>query len=136
MACVCRRRVPLRGGVSFMSVLLSGAELRVMAIVWREGQASARHIADVLASEVGYSASATYTLVSRCIKKGALERRDPGYICVPLMTQEQVQDSETDDLIDRLFGGSADKLFAALVSRKKVSRAELDRLRAMVDEMD
>lgn len=118
-----------------MDVQLSDSELRVMTIVWREGGASARHIADVLAHEVGYSASATYTLISRCIKKGALRRRDPGYVCQALVSQEEVQNIQTDALVDRLFEGSADKLFSALVSRKRVSQKEIDRLRTMIDEM-
>ena len=118
-----------------MDTQLSESELRVMAIVWRENGASARHIADVLAQEVGYSASATYTLIGRCIKKGALCRRDPGYMCLPLISQVDVQNRETDALVDRVFEGSADKLFSALVSRKKVSQKEIDRLRKMVDDM-
>lgn len=116
---------------------LSDSELRVMDIVWGDGgESTARRIGEVLAERFGYSLSATYTLITRCIKKGALERIDPGYRCRALVSQQAVQDEETDGLIDRLFGGSADRLFAALVDRKKVSSAEIDRLRRMADGLE
>lgn len=119
-----------------MGTMLSSSELRVMAVVWRNKTASAKLIADTLAEEVGYSTSATYTLIGRCIKKGALRREDPGYNCYPLVTQEEVQAAETDDLLDRLFDGSVDKLFSALIGRKKVTEADADRLRKMIDEIE
>ena len=86
-----------------------------MDVIWSEGEASASRIAGVLKERYGYDVTTVYTLISRCIKKGAVERCEPGYVCRPLIPQEKVQAEETDGLIDRLFGGSVDKLFAALV---------------------
>lgn len=116
---------------------LSSSELRVMNVIWRcGGQASAKQIVDELAKEVNYSASATYTLIYRCIKKGAAERIDPGFVCNALISQDEIGSERTDRLIDELFDGSADKLFAALVRRGKVSDKKLGELRTMVDEME
>ena len=118
-----------------MSVGLSDAELRVMGVVWREGgSTTARKIVETLSDEVQYSSSATYTLIYRCIKKGALQRTEPGFVCKALVSQEEMQAKQTDALVERLYDGSADKLFAALVSRKKVSRDEISRLRDAIDE--
>jgi len=119
-----------------METALSDAELRVMEVIWNEGEASATHITDVLGEQYNYNVSTTRTLISRCLKKGAIERVSPGYICRPLVTREEVQASETDSLIDKMFGGSVDKLFAALVSRKKVSSDDLDRLRQIASDID
>ena len=49
------------------------------------------------------------------------------------MSRDEVQATETDEFIDRMFDGSADKLFSALVSRKKVSESEIARLRQIAD---
>ena len=40
-------------------------------------------------------------------------------MCHALIAKEQVQDLETDELIDKIYDGSVDKLFAALLGRKK-----------------
>lgn len=116
-----------------MNKKLFDSELKVMNVIWREGRATAKHIAEVLREQYGWSASTTYTLISRCIKKGAISRSEPNFLCTPLVSRDEVQAAETDEFINRMFDGSADKLFSALVSRKKVSESEIARLRQIAD---
>lgn len=124
----------LYGGVKVNKKLFD-SELKVMNVIWREGCATAKHIAEVLRDQYGWSASTTYTLISRCIKKGAISRSEPNFLCTPLVSRDEVQAAETDEFIDRMFDGSADKLFSALVSRKKVSADEISRLRHIADDI-
>ena len=114
---------------------LFDSELRVMDVLWREGDLPARRIADVLTRQIGWNVNTTYTLITRCIDKGAIERREPGFVCRALVSREQVQQEETQELIDRLFDGSADALFASLLGSKRVSEEQMQRLRRMIDEM-
>ena len=114
---------------------LFDSELRVMDVLWREGDLPARQIADVLTRQIGWNVNTTYTLIKRCIGKGAIERREPGFVCRALVSREQVQQEETQELIDRLFDGSADALFASLLGSKRVSEDQMQRLRRMIDEM-
>ena len=115
---------------------LFDSELKVMGVLWREGEATAKHIYDVLAEEVGWNMNTTYTLIKRCIKKGAVERREPNFLCRPLVSREAVQAAETDELVGKLFDGSVDKLFAALVGRRRLSAEQLERLREIVGEWE
>ena len=114
---------------------LFDSELRVMDVLWREGDLPARRSADVLTRQIGWNINTTYTLIKRCIGKGAIERREPGFVCRALVSREQVQQEETQELIDRLFDGSADALFASLLGSKRVSEEQMQRLRRMIDEM-
>ena len=114
---------------------LFDSELRVMDVLWREGDLPARQIADVLTRQIGWNINTTYTLIKRCIGKGAIERREPGFVCRALVSREQVQQEETQELIDRLFDGSADALFASLLGSKRVSEDQMQRLRRLIDEM-
>ena len=114
---------------------LFDSELKVMGVLWRQGDQSARQIARTLGEEIGWNVNTTYTLIKRCIGKGAIERIEPGFVCRALVTQEQVQQEETQELIDRLFDGSADALFASLLGSKRVSEEQMQRLRRMIDEM-
>ena len=115
---------------------LYDSELKVMDVLWREGDCTARHIADVLEREVGWNVNTTYTLIKRCIAKGAIQRREPKFVCHALVEKEAVQQAETDALIGKLFDGSAETLFAALLGRKKYTPEEIGRLRRLVDEME
>ena len=118
-----------------MEKKLQDSELKVMNVLWHEGEATAKHIADVLGDEVGWNVNTTYTLIKRCIEKGAIERSEPNFLCRPLVKKEDVQRAETDALIGKLFDGSADKLFAALLGSKRLSAEELNKLRDMIDKL-
>lgn len=115
---------------------LFDSELKVMNVLWREGEATAKHVSDVLKASVGWNINTTYTILKRLIEKGAVERSEPGFRCRPLVDKASVQQQETDDLIDRVFDGSADKLFASLLSRKKLSPEEIEGLKRLVDELE
>lgn len=114
---------------------LFDSELKVMDVLWDEGDVAAKHVAERLKGEIGWNKNTTYTLIKRCIAKGAVERREPGYICHALVDREQVQRAETDELIQKLYAGSVDKLFAALLDRKEVSAEQISRLKDIVREL-
>ena len=119
-----------------MDVKLFDSELKVMGVLWREGAAPARHIAQVLAEEVGWNVNTTYALIKRCIKKGAIARTDPGFLRHALLGKDAVQEAETNELINRIYDGSADKLFAALLGRKHLSQEQIEALKRIVGELE
>lgn len=119
-----------------MAEKLFDSELKVMDVLWREGACPARHIAAVLNREVGWNVNTTYTLIKRCIKKGAIERSEPGFLCRALVEKSAVQASETEELINKVYDGCADKLFTALLSRKKLTAEQIERLRQIVGELE
>lgn len=115
---------------------LFDSELKVMDVLWREGDTTAKYIADVLHGEVGWNKNTTYTLIKRCIKKGAIERSEPNFMCHALVSKADVQEAETDELIHKIYDGSADQLFAALLGRKKLTEEQIAKLKQIVHELD
>ena len=118
------------------TIKLFDSELKVMGVLWNEGDVPAKHIADILNKELGWNKNTTYTLIKRCMKKGAIERTEPNFICHALIPKEEVQEAETNELIDKIYDGSADKLFAALIGRKKLSAEQIEKLRQIVGELE
>ena len=119
-----------------MYVKLFDSELKVMDVLWKDGDSTAKHIAQVLTESVGWNVNTTYTLIKRCMKKGAIERREPHFMCHALVEKETVQAAETDELIDRVYDGFADKLFAALLQRRKLSPEQIRQLKQVVAEAE
>ncbi len=117
------------------TVKLFDSELKVMDILWKEGDVQAKHVADALTKEFGWNKNTTYTLIKRCIKKGAIARSEPNFMCHAIIPKEDVQEAETDELINKIYDGSADKLFAALLSRKKLSAEEIEKLKQIVADL-
>ena len=115
-----------------MEIKLFDSELKVMDILWKEGDTSAKVIAEKLNAQVGWSKTTTYTIIRKCVEKEAVERRDPGFICHPLISRESVQEQETEDLIQRNFDGSADLLVASLLGSKRLSQEEITRMKERI----
>lgn len=117
-----------------MPVKLFDSELKVMGVLWRRGDSTAKEIAEVLGEETGWNVNTTYTVIKKCVAKGAVERKDPGFRCHALIAKEEVQAAETEELVSKLFDGSVDKLFASLLSREGLSDQRLAELRRLVME--
>lgn len=115
---------------------LFDSELKVMGVLWNEGDVPAKYIAEQLTGELGWNKNTTYTLIKRCIKKGAIERSEPNFMCHALIAKEEVQEAETNELINKVYDGSADRLFAALLGRKKLSAEQIEKLRQIVGELE
>lgn len=118
-----------------MTIKLFDSELKVMEVLWKEGEATAKHIADRLKEQVGWSKTTTYTLIKRCIDKGAIERIEPNFICRPAVTIEQARELETNELINKMYDGSTDQLIASLLGRKHMTKQEIERLKQLINEM-
>ena len=119
-----------------MAIKLFDSELKVMGILWREGDQTAKQIADLLREETGWNMNTTYTVIKKCVTKGAIQRTEPNFLCHPLLPKTEVQKAETDELIGKLFDGSADKLFSALLGRKKLTAEQLTALKEIVGDLD
>ena len=118
-----------------MDVKLVDSEIKVMDVLWKEGDTMAKRVADVMKERYGWNVNTTYTLLKRCIKKGAVQRIEPNFVCRALILQEEVQAQETDELLDKVFDGSVDKLFASLLGRKKVTAEQIEKLKRMVETL-
>lgn len=117
-----------------MQVKLYDSELKIMGVLWREGDVTAKHISDVMKEETGWNMNTTYTLIKRYIKKGAVERSEPHFMCHALISKEEVQKAETEELINKVYDGSVDKLFAALLGSRKLSARQIEKLKQIVEE--
>ena len=105
-------------------------------MLWQEGDLTAKRISDILKEETGWNMNTTYTLIKRCIKKGAIERSEPNFMCHALIPKEDVQEAETNELINKIYDGSADKLFSALLGRKKLSAEQIEKLRLIAGNLE
>ena len=119
-----------------MPLKLFDSELKVMCVLWNQGDTTAKEISDILKAEIGWNMNTTYTVIKKCIAKGAIERREPYFMCHALVAKEAVQEAETDELIGKLFDGKADLLFASLLSHQKLSKAQMERLRKMIADLE
>lgn len=115
-----------------MSIKLFDSELKIMEILWENGDLTAKCISKILGDSIGWNKNTTYTVIKKCIQKCAIERIEPNFVCHALITKEQVQEFEIDELIDKMFDGSSDMLFSSLLSQKKLPSNVIEKLKDII----
>ncbi len=119
-----------------MSIKLFDSELKVMNVLWEKGDLTAKEIVGILHDEIGWNKNTTYTVIKKCIGKGAIKRSEPNFLCTALIKKQEVQEHETTELIDKVFDGSADLLFSAILNRKDLSKEQIQRLKDIINRME
>jgi BlaI family transcriptional regulator, penicillinase repressor len=113
-------------------------ELAILSVLWQKGPSSVREVHEALHQDVETGYTTTLKLMQIMVEKGLLEREDDGrrHIYRPTLSEERTQKDLVQDLLDRVFAGSAEKLVMRALSAKKVSPKELKRIREMLEEME
>ena len=118
-----------------MKIKVFDSELKVMEIIWKEGDLTAGQLVKILKEQVGWNPNTTYTVIGKLINKGAVERFGSNFSCRALITKEQVQQYEAAELIGKLFNGSAEVFLSAYLGGKKLSQDEIERLKQLVEKL-
>ena len=111
---------------------LFDSELKVMEVLWEHGQKSAREIVDILSKRIGWNKNTTYTVIKKCIEKGDVEREEPGFLCKALVSRDEAAQSETEQLIDKMYGGSSELFFSSFLKNQGISEEEAARIAKMI----
>lgn len=119
-----------------MRIKLFDSEFKVMDILWKEGDMTAKQISAILKQQIGWNKNTTYTVIKKCVDKGAIERIEPNFLCRASISKQEVQQQEANEFVDKMFDGSVDKLFASLVSQKNLSKEDIDKLKKIIDELE
>ena len=111
-------------------------ELNVMELLWSNGSLPAKDIAKIIKEYIGWKNNTTYTVINRLVKKGAIKREEPGFICVPMISKKRIQAIETEVLLTTLFEGSFSKFMLEYARNNGLSKAErIEMLRIANDKM-
>ena len=117
-----------------MKEKLFDSEAKVMEIIWNRGPLSAKEISLIAADSIGWNKNTTYTVIKKLESKGFIKRTDPGFICTPLVSQEEMQKKEAVSLLNKVFGGSRKAMFSALLEDEDLSDTEIKELRDLIDK--
>ena len=120
-----RRRQPLP--------LPTGAELDILAVLWRLGPMTVREVHEALDKNSGYTT--TLKQMQLMTDKGLLKRseRFRSHVYEASVPKEQTRKEIAGDLLKRAFDGSAQSLVMGALSAQPASSAELAEIRRMVD---
>jgi len=116
-----------------LRIKLFDAELKVMEVIWREGDITAKQIVGIMREQFNWNKNSTYTMIKRCVEKGAIERIEPNFVCRALVSKEEAQNYGIDELANKLFDGSPGLLFASLLEKQDIPEDMLKKLKDIVN---
>lgn len=109
-------------------------ELQILNVLWEHGAASVGRIHDALKAQRDTGYSTTLKMVQVMTAKGLLLKDESArpQLFRPAMSQGEAQTGLVDDLLQRAFGGSVDKLVMRALETRKVSKGELDQIKELL----
>jgi predicted transcriptional regulator len=119
-------------------VSVSEAESVVLAVLWRAGHMDTEAVVAALTPQQQWQESTIKTLLNRLLKKGAIQAKKTGrrYVYTPVLTREQWLSSESEGLLDRLFGGRVAPLVAHFSRQRKLTKKDIAELKLLIEELE
>lgn len=107
---------------------LTPLELEIMQVLWENGASTVTEVIPKLKAELAYTTVQTMLMV--LLRKGKVKRTQEGraFRYRPVVSRERASGSAVEDLVRRMFGGSAEALLMAMVDTRQISAKELERL--------
>jgi len=131
--------VGLWWGVDFMkpNLEISDAEYQVMKILWAADVAlNTNEVVERLETSTAWKPKTIHTLLSRLVKKGALQYEKDGrvFVYTTLVKESEALAKENDSFLSRFYDGALNSMVVNLLERDKLSDDDIAALRCILDE--
>ena len=107
------------------------SEYRFCLILWENEPIRSGELVKLCRERLGSMPTATYTVIKRLSERGVLINENS--VVRSLVSKEEVQASELDELVEKTFEGSLPAFIAAFTKRKDLSEADIDEVQEMID---
>ena len=114
-----------------MSPKIFESEYRFCLILWEHEPIKSSDLVNLCKEQLGWKPSTTYTVIKRLSERGVLKNENT--IVSALVTKDEVQAAEIDELVEKKFEGSLPAFIAAFTKHQKISEEEIDEVQRMID---
>lgn len=112
---------------------LTPLELEIMNVLWAHGPASVQAVQEELREQRDLAYTSVQTMLNVLVKKGhaARDLRDRAFVYAAATSKASAMSEAVTDLLNKMFGGSAEGLVLNLLETKKITPAKIARLQAL-----
>jgi len=107
------------------------SEYRFCLILWENEPVKSSKLVDLCKEQLGWKPTTTYTVIKRLSERGVLKNENT--VVTSLVTKDQVQAAELNEMVEKTFEGSLPAFIAAFTKHQKISDAEIDAVQQMID---
>lgn len=109
------------------------SEYRFCLILWEHEPVTTVELVKLCQQQLEWKRTTTYTVIKRLSERGVLQNEDG--VITSLISKEDAQASEIEELVEKRFGGSLPSFLAAFTRHQKLSEKELDEVQQMIDHI-
>ncbi len=115
---------------------IAESEWRVMQVLWEKGPQTANDVVQALAGEVQWKPRTVKTLISRLVKKGAIQFKEEGmrYRYSAAVAESECVRSETKSFVRRVYQGAMKPALAAFLENADLSAQEIRELQEILEQ--
>ncbi len=107
------------------------SEYRFCLILWEHEPVRSSELVEICRQRLGWKPTTTYTVIKRLSQRGILKNENS--VVSALVTKDQVQAAEIDELVEKKFEGSLPAFVAAFTKHRSVTEEEIDQVQRMID---
>lgn len=107
------------------------SEYRFCLILWEHEPIKSSELVALCGEQLGWKPTTTYTVIKRLSERGVL--RNEKTVVTSLVSKDQVQAAELNEMVEKTFEGSLPAFVAAFTKHQKISEEEIDAVQKMID---
>lgn len=107
------------------------SEYRFCLILWEHEPIKSMDLVKLCDEELGWKKATTYTVIKRLSERGVLKNEDS--VVTTLVTKDEVQRAEVDEMIEKTFEGSLPAFISAFAGTGKLKAEDIAKLREMIE---
>ena len=107
------------------------SEYRFCLILWENEPVKSSKLVELCSQELGWKPTTTYTVIKRLSERGVLKNEKT--IVTSLVSKDQVQAAELNEMVEKTFEGSLPAFIAAFTKHQRISDAEINAVQEMID---
>ena len=110
------------------------SEYRFCLILWEQEPVNSTRLVELCKERLGWSKATTYTVIRRLSERGVLKNENA--TVTSLVSREQAEVSQVEELVEKTFQGSMPAFIAAFSRSRKLTKQEVDQLKALIDSYE
>lgn len=107
------------------------SEYRFCLILWEHEPIKSKELVKLCEKQLGWKSTTTYTVIKRLSERGILKNEHT--VVTSLISKDQIQEAEMEELIDKKFEGSLPAFIAAFGRHKRLSDEKMEELRRLIE---
>lgn len=107
------------------------SEYRFCMILWENEPVKSSTLVALCREQLGWKPTTTYTVIKRLSERGVLKNENT--VVTSLVSKDEVQAAEIDEMVEKRFGGSLPAFVAAFTKHRTLSDADIDAVQQMID---